>query len=56
MTPRTDAMFGLAYDRLKATAPSQLGAGRHTRDATALAHELYLKVAGERAIRHRPDA
>lgn len=44
MTPQTDAMFGQVYDRLKAMAGRQLAAGRHTLDATALVHELYLRI------------
>ena len=44
MAAQTDAMFGQVYDRLKAMAGRQLGAGRHTLDATALVHELYLRI------------
>jgi RNA polymerase sigma factor (TIGR02999 family) len=46
MTLRTDAMFGQVYDRLKAMAGRQLGAGRHSLDAAALVHELYLRIGG----------
>jgi RNA polymerase sigma factor (TIGR02999 family) len=44
MALQTDAMFGQVYDRLKAMAGRQLGGGRHTLDATALVHELYLRI------------
>ncbi len=47
---RTDAMFGRVYDRLKAMAGRQLSAGRHTLDATALVHELYLRIGGDRDL------
>jgi RNA polymerase sigma factor (TIGR02999 family) len=47
MTLHTDAMFGQVYDRLKAMAGRQLSAGRHTLDATALVHELYLRIGGD---------
>jgi RNA polymerase sigma factor (TIGR02999 family) len=40
----TDVLFGQVYERLKAMAGRQLGAGRHTLDATALVHELYLRI------------
>ena len=42
----TDVLFGQVYERLKAMAGRQLGAGRHTLDATALVHELYLRIVG----------
>lgn len=42
----TDALFGQVYDRLKAMAGRQLGAGRDTLDATGLVHELYLRIGG----------
>jgi len=44
MAPQTDAMFAQVYDRLKTMAGRQLSAGRHTLDATALVHELYLRI------------
>ena len=44
---QADALFGQVYDRLKAMAGRQLGAGRHTLDATALVHELYLRIGGD---------
>jgi RNA polymerase sigma factor (TIGR02999 family) len=47
MALQADAMFGQVYDRLKAMAGRQLGAGRHTLDATALVHELYLRIGGD---------
>lgn len=43
----TDVLFGQVYDRLKAMAGRQLGAGRNTLDATALVHELYLRIGGD---------
>jgi RNA polymerase sigma factor (TIGR02999 family) len=46
----TDALFGQVYDRLKAMAGRQLAAGRHTLDATALVHELYLRIGGGREL------
>ncbi len=46
----TDALFAQVYDRLKAMAGRQLGAGRHTLDATALVHELYLRIGGDREL------
>jgi RNA polymerase sigma factor (TIGR02999 family) len=45
-----DALFGQVYDRLKAMAGRQLAAGRHTLDATALVHELYLRIGGGRDL------
>jgi RNA polymerase sigma factor (TIGR02999 family) len=44
---QTDVLFGQVYDRLKAMAGRQLGAGRHTLDATALVHELYLRIGSD---------
>lgn len=46
----TDALFAQVYDRLKAMAGRQLGAGRHTLDATALVHELYLRIGADRDL------
>jgi RNA polymerase sigma factor (TIGR02999 family) len=46
----TDALFGQVYERLKAMAGRQLAAGRHTLDATALVHELYLRIGGDRDL------
>jgi RNA polymerase sigma factor (TIGR02999 family) len=46
----TDELFGQVYDRLKAMAGRQLGAGRHTLDATALVHELYLRIGADRDL------
>lgn len=43
----TDALFTQVYDRLKAMAGRQLGAGRNTLDATALVHELYLRIGAD---------
>ena len=43
----TDALFAQVYERLKAMAGRQLGAGRNTLDATALVHELYLRIGGD---------
>ena len=43
----TDVLFGQVYERLKAMAGRQLGAGRHTLDATALVHELYLRIGSD---------
>jgi RNA polymerase sigma factor (TIGR02999 family) len=40
-------LFGQVYDRLKAMAGRQLGAGQHTLDATALVHELYLRIGSD---------
>lgn len=45
-----DALFGRVYDRLKAIAGHQLGRGPHTLDATALVHELYLRMDGGRDL------
>ncbi|MEP6483710.1 MAG: ECF-type sigma factor [Rudaea sp.] len=42
-----DVLFGQVYDRLKAMAGRQLGAGRHTLDATGLVHELYLRIGSD---------
>jgi RNA polymerase sigma factor (TIGR02999 family) len=50
MAPQTDALFGQVYDRLKAMAGRQLGSGRHTLDATALVHELYLRIGQDRDL------
>jgi RNA polymerase sigma factor (TIGR02999 family) len=49
-TLETDALFAQVYGRLKAMAGRQLGAGRHTLDATALVHELYLRIGGDRDL------
>ncbi|MEO7430915.1 MAG: ECF-type sigma factor [Dokdonella sp.] len=46
----TDALFAQVYDRLKAMAGRQLGAGRNTLDATGLVHELYLRIGGDRDL------
>jgi RNA polymerase sigma factor (TIGR02999 family) len=46
----TDVLFAQVYDRLKAMAGRQLGAGRHTLDATALVHELYLRIGHDRDL------
>jgi RNA polymerase sigma factor (TIGR02999 family) len=46
----TDGLFEQVYDRLKAMAGRQLGAGRHTLDATALVHELYLRIGADRDL------
>ncbi|MEO7062330.1 MAG: ECF-type sigma factor [Dokdonella sp.] len=43
----TDALFAQVYERLKAMAGRQLGAGQNTLDATALVHELYLRIGGD---------
>jgi len=43
-------LFGQVYGRLKAMAGRQLGAGQHTLDATALVHELYLRIGGDRDL------
>lgn len=45
-----DALFAQVYDRLKAMAGRQLGAGRDTLDATGLVHELYLRIGGGREL------
>lgn len=45
-----DALFAQVYERLKAMAGRQLGAGRNTLDATALVHELYLRIGGGRDL------
>jgi len=45
-----DVLFGQVYDRLKAMAGRQLGAGRHTLDATALVHELYLRIGSDHGL------
>src|SRR3569623_729789 len=45
-----DMLFGQVYDRLKAMAGRQLGAGEHTLDATGLVHELYLRIGGEKDL------
>lgn len=46
-----DALFATVYDRLKAMASRQLGAGgRHTLDTTSLVHELYLRVGRGREL------
>lgn len=46
----TNALFGQVYDRLKAMAGRQLGARANTLDATALVHELYLRIGGGREL------
>ena len=46
----TDALFGQVYERLKAMAGRQLGAGQHTLDATGLVHELYLRIGADRDL------
>ena len=43
----SDVLFGQVYDRLKAIAGRQLRAGGHTLDATALVHELYLRIGSD---------
>ncbi len=43
----SDVLFGQVYDRLKAMAGRQLGAGRDTLDATGLVHELYLRIGSD---------
>lgn len=48
---RTDAMFDSVYARLKAMAGRQLGAREHgTLDTTAMVHELYLRIGGQREL------
>ena len=46
----TDLLFGQVYERLKAMAGQQLGARANTLDATALVHELYLRIGGGREL------
>jgi len=46
----TDELFSQVYDRLKSMAGRQLGAGLHTLDATALVHELYLRIGADRDL------
>lgn len=46
-----DALFDAVYARLKAMAGHQLaGQGRGTLDTTALVHELYLRIGGQRDL------
>src|SRR3569623_1220275 len=45
-----DMLFGQVYDRRKAMAGRQRGAGEHTLDATGLVHELYLRIGGEKDL------
>jgi len=45
-----DALFAQVYDRLKAMAGRQLAARSNTLDATALVHELYLRMGGGREL------
>lgn len=51
-TLETDALFAQVYDRLKAMAGRKLGAARDndSLDATALVHELYLRIDGGRDL------
>jgi len=46
----TEALFAQVYDRLKAMAGRQLSARANTLDATALVHELYLRIGGGREL------
>jgi RNA polymerase sigma factor (TIGR02999 family) len=47
----TDALFAEVYDRLKAMAGRRLSQGsRDTLDTTALVHDLYLRIGGDRAL------
>lgn len=49
----TDALFAAVYDRLKAMAGRRLAQAHGTLDATALVHELYLRMnAGEIRFAH----
>lgn len=49
----TDALFAAVYDRLKAMAGRQLARSHGTLDATALVHELYLRMnVGEIVFAH----
>ena len=45
-----DTLFGQVYERLKAMAGRQLAARSNTLDATALVHELYLRIGGGREL------
>ena len=49
---RVECLLPLVYDQLRAVAQRALAAERpdHTLDATALVHEAYLKLVGEREI------
>lgn len=48
----TDALFAQVYERLKAMAGNRLaGNVRESLDATALVHELYLRVSGNAELR-----
>lgn len=49
--PGADALFAEVYARLKAMASRRLaGSARDTLDTTALVHELYLRIGGNRAL------
>jgi RNA polymerase sigma factor (TIGR02999 family) len=52
-----DALLPLVYQRLRRLAGQQLAEERngHTLQATALVHEAYLRLVGERASGDRPD-
>ncbi|MHC4094032.1 MAG: ECF-type sigma factor [Planctomycetota bacterium] len=49
---RVESLLPLVYDQLRAVAQRALAAERpdHTLEATALVHEAYLKLVGEREI------
>jgi RNA polymerase sigma factor (TIGR02999 family) len=51
-TQRVESLLPLVYDQLRAIAQRALAAERpnHTLEATALVHEAYLKLVGEREI------
>ncbi len=51
-THRVECLLPLVYDQLRAVAQRALAAERpgHTLQATALVHEAYLKLVGEREI------
>lgn len=47
----TDVLFAQVYDRLKAMAGKRLSQGpRGTLDTTALVHDLYLRIGGNRGL------
>jgi RNA polymerase sigma factor (TIGR02999 family) len=47
----TDVLFAQVYDRLKAMAGKRLSQGaRGTLDTTALVHDLYLRIGGNRDL------
>ena len=53
----TDRLLPLVYNELRQLASAKLAAERpgQTLNATALVHEAYLRLAGQKVLRHDED-